>query len=121
MYKSKGFEVLAFPCNQFGGQEPASEEEIKEFTAGFGVTFPLFGKVEVNGDNAHPLFAWLKWEKAGTLGDNIKWNFGKFLVNKNGEAIKRYSPPTNPLSITKDIEAALAEDYTPGTPTIAQE
>jgi len=106
-YSSKGFEVLAFPCNQFGGQEPGSNAEVKAFAQSKGAKYPLFAKVDVNGPSADPLFVWLK-EAQGELGGNdIKWNFGKFLVNKEGKAIKRYPPTTSPNAIASDIVANL--------------
>lgn len=108
-YNSQGLEVLAFPCNQFGGQEPAPEAEIKAFAQGFGAKFPLFSKIDVNGKNTHPLYTWLKTEKRGTMGDDIKWNFAKFLVGKDGLPHERYSPPTNPLTIVPDIEKYLSQ------------
>ncbi|MBB3169474.1 glutathione peroxidase [Simiduia aestuariiviva] len=108
-YKDKGFEMLGFPCNQFGKQEPGGSEEISEFCElNFGVTFPLYEKVDVNGDNAHPLFTWLKSEAPGLLGTQaVKWNFTKFLVGRDGRVIKRYAPKDKPESIVADLEAAL--------------
>ena len=109
-YADQGLVVLGFPCNQFGGQEPGSDEEIGGFCEkNFGVTFPMFAKVEVNGDNAHPLFKWLRTEKGGLLGSKIKWNFTKFLVGRDGQVLKRYGSTTSPEKITGDIEKALAE------------
>lgn len=110
-FKDSGVEVLAFPCDQFGNQEPGSNEEIAEFcTMNFGVTFPVFEKVEVNGHNAHPLFNELKDKAPGLLGSKrIKWNFTKFLVNKDGTKVNRYAPTTKPADIQRDIEAFLAE------------
>ena len=108
-YRERGLEVLGFPCNQFGHQEPGDEAEISDFCErNFGVTFPLSSKVEVNGDGAHPLFDWLKDSKGGLLGDKIKWNFTKFLIGKDGVPIDRYAPTTKPESLRGDIEAALA-------------
>ena len=109
-YKDKGLEIIGFPCNQFGGQEPGTNEDISQFCEmNFGVTFPLSQKVDVNGDNAHPLFAYLKTEKPGVLGSTrIKWNFTKFLVNKEGQVIKRYSPTAKPEALERDIESLLA-------------
>lgn len=102
---SKGLRILAFPCNQFGGQEPGTEAEIKEFAAGFGVKFDMFSKVKVNGEGTHPIFEFLKSKQGGTLGNFIKWNFTKFLVNKEGVPVARYSPQTNPIpAIEKDLE-----------------
>jgi glutathione peroxidase len=105
----QGFEVLGFPCNQFGGQEPGSAEDIASFCSlNYGVTFPMFAKVDVNGANAHPLFKFLKRAKPGTLGfEVIKWNFTKFLVNRNGIAVARFSPMTRPEELQKNIEAVL--------------
>ncbi|ESN98543.1 hypothetical protein HELRODRAFT_192974 [Helobdella robusta] len=101
---SKGLKILGFPCNQFGGQEPWPEAEIKKFvTENYGVTFDMFAKIDVNGGKAHPLFQFLKSKQGGTLGDFIKWNFTKFLIDKNGEPVKRYSPTTEPLEIKKDL------------------
>ncbi|KAB7743947.1 redoxin domain-containing protein [Nostocoides sp. F2B08] len=107
-YGDEGFAVLGFPCNQFGGQEPGTEDEIAAFCeTSFGVTFPMFAKVDVNGSDADPLFEWLKSEKGGLLGDRIKWNFTKFLVGRDGQVIERYAPQTDPADLTEDIEAAL--------------
>jgi glutathione peroxidase len=109
-YKDRGFAVLAFPCDQFGHQEPGSDEEIASFCeTNYGVDFPLFSKVEVNGDNAHPLYKFLKSEKGGLLGDAIKWNFTKFLIDKQGNVIERYAPLTPPDNIARDIERELAK------------
>lgn len=110
-YKDKGLEVIGFPCDQFGGQEPGSDEEIAQFCSlKFNVSFPISKKIEVNGDNAEPLYETLKTEAPGLLGSKrIKWNFTKFLVNKNGEVLKRYAPTTKPEDIAKDIEAELAK------------
>jgi glutathione peroxidase len=109
-YAERGFSVLGFPCDQFGGQEPGNEEEIASFCErNFGVTFPLFAKVDVNGDDAHPLFAWLRSEKKGLLGGRIKWNFTKFLVDHDGQVVGRYGPTTSPEKIAADVEAALRE------------
>jgi glutathione peroxidase len=108
-YRRQGFSVLGFPCDQFGNQEPGDDAEIAGFCErSFGVTFPLFSKVEVNGDGAHPLYEWLRSEKGGLLGSTIKWNFTKFLVGRDGEVIGRYSPTTKPEKIAGDIEKALA-------------
>lgn len=107
-YAGRGFSVLGFPCDQFGGQEPGEDEEIAGFCERtFGVSFPLFSKVEVNGDGAHPLFRWLRTQKSGLLGGRIKWNFTKFLVDQQGRVVKRYSPTTKPEKIAGDIEKAL--------------
>jgi glutathione peroxidase len=110
-FKEKGFEILAFPCNQFGAQEPGNETEIKNFCSlNYNVTFPLFGKIDVNGKNAEPLYEFLKKEEPGILGTElIKWNFTKFLVNKKGEVLKRYAPNVTPESLEHDILKALSE------------
>ena len=108
-YRDRGFTVLGFPCNQFGGQEPGTEEEIGEFCQkNYGVSFPMFAKVDVNGDDEHPLWSWLKSEKGGLLGKKIKWNFTKFLVARDGTVIGRYSPTTDPADLAGDIEKALS-------------
>ena len=108
-YSAQGFAVLGFPCDQFGHQEPGDDAEIAGFCErNFGVTFPLFSKIEVNGDGAHPLYQWLRSEKGGLLGSKIKWNFTKYLVGKDGKVIGRYSPTTKPEKIASDIEKALA-------------
>jgi glutathione peroxidase len=108
-YKDRGFEVLGFPCNQFGGQEPGNADEIAEFCkVNFGVTFPLMAKVDVNGADASPLFDWLKAEKKGLMGTSaIKWNFTKFLIDRQGNVVKRYAPTDKPEAIARDIEALL--------------
>ena len=108
-YGERGFTVLGFPCDQFGHQEPGSEDEIATFCErNYGVSFPMFSKVDVNGDEAHPLFAWLREEKSGLLpGDAIKWNFTKFLVGRDGQVVKRYAPTTEPEKLGDPIEAAL--------------
>ena len=108
-YGERGFSVLAFPCNQFGGQEPGSEEEIQSFCdLNYQTSFPLFSKVEVNGAASHPLYAHLKEQAPGVLGSRrIKWNFTKFLVNQQGEVVARYAPSTKPEAIAGDIEALL--------------
>ncbi len=104
-YKDKGLVILGFPCNQFMNQEPLNEEEIKSFCSlTYGVTFPMFAKIEVNGENAHPLYKYLKEAQKGLLGSEaIKWNFTKFLVDKNGTVINRYAPATKPESLEVDI------------------
>ena len=109
-YAGKGLAVLGFPCNQFGAQDPGADSEIAEFCqVNYGVSFPMMGKVEVNGPAAHPLYAWLSAEAPGLLGSkSIKWNFTKFLVGKDGSVIKRYAPTDKPAELAKDIEAALA-------------
>jgi glutathione peroxidase len=109
-FKRRGFEVLAFPCDQFGHQEPGSDREILSFCeTNFGIEFPLFAKVEVNGDNAHPLFKYLKSQKGGLLGSSIKWNFTKFLVDRNGKVVGRYAPIVTPQRIASDIDKTLDE------------
>ncbi|MEY8212842.1 MAG: glutathione peroxidase [Colwellia sp.] len=109
LFQAKGFEVLAFPCNQFKQQESGSNEEIQQFCdLHFNIKFPLFNKIDVNGNNAHPLFSFLKQKAPGILGStSIKWNFTKFLVNRQGEVVKRYAPATKPEAITADIEKLL--------------
>ncbi len=107
-YKDRGFAVLAFPCDQFGHQEPGSDDEIQSFCeTNYGIDFPLFSKIEVNGDDAHPLYKFLKSEKGGLLGDAIKWNFTKFLIDKQGSVVDRYAPLTPPDNIARDIEREL--------------
>ena len=108
-YKDQGFEVMAFPCNQFGNQEPGDAGEIEQFCKiNFGLTFPLMQKVDVNGDNASPLFDWIKKEAPGLMGSKaIKWNFTKFLIDREGNVVKRYGPADAPASIAKDIEKLL--------------
>lgn len=108
-YKDRGLVILGFPCNQFGQQEPGDEAAISEFCElNFGVTFPLFKKVEVNGSNAHPLFVQLKKRAPGLLGSQgIKWNFTKFLINRDGQSVKRYAPATKPEALKTAIEALL--------------
>ncbi len=109
-YKKQGFEVLGFPCDQFGHQEPGSDEEIAAFCeTNYGVEFPLFSKIEVNGTKTHPVFEFLKSKKGGLLGDTIKWNFTKFLVAKDGKVVDRYAPTTPPERIAADIEKELAK------------
>jgi glutathione peroxidase len=109
-YGSKGLAVLGFPCNQFGSQDPGSNDEIASFCQlNYGVSFPMMAKVEVNGADADPLFKWLTAEAPGLLGSKaIKWNFTKFLVGKDGRVIQRYAPQSAPDALKKDIEAALA-------------
>lgn len=108
-YKEKGFTILGFPCNQFGKQEPGTESEISQFCElNYGVTFPLFSKVDVNGSDAHPLFQFLKEERPGILGtEAIKWNFTKFLINREGVPVKRFAPNDTPKSMVKSIEELL--------------
>ncbi|KAG9455911.1 hypothetical protein H6P81_000419 [Aristolochia fimbriata] len=108
-YKTQGFEILAFPCNQFGGQEPGSNGEIKQFACTrFKAEFPIFDKVDVNGPNTAPIYKFLKSSAGGFLGDVVKWNFEKFLVDKNGKVVERYPPTTSPFQIEKDIQKLLA-------------
>jgi glutathione peroxidase len=109
-YTDKGLVVLGFPCNQFGGQEPGSAKDIQSFCqTRFGVSFPLSEKVDVNGSNAHPLYKYLTSAKPGLLGlKDIKWNFTKFLIDKQGNVVKRYAPTDTPEAIAKDVEALLA-------------
>ncbi|GMM93817.1 glutathione peroxidase [Qipengyuania sp. MTN3-11] len=108
-FKDRGFEILGFPCNQFGGQEPGSDAEIAEFCkVNFGVSFPLMHKVDVNGPDASPLFDWMKSEAKGLMGSqSIKWNFTKFLIDREGRVIRRYAPTDKPESIARDIEKLL--------------
>lgn len=107
-YKDHGLEILAFPCNQFGSQEPGTNEEILQFACTrFKAEYPIFDKVDVNGDNAAPVYKFLKSSKGGLLGDGIKWNFAKFLVDKDGKVVDRYAPTTSPLSIEKDLKKLL--------------
>jgi len=108
-YKDKGFAILGFPCDQFGHQEPGDEKEIKDFCSlTYEVSFPMFAKVKVNGDDAHPLYKYLKSEEKGFLGTEfIKWNFTKFLVDASGKVLKRYSPTDTPEAIGRDLEGLL--------------
>ncbi len=108
-YKDQGFEILAFPCNQFGNQEPGDNEEIRSFCKlNYDVTFQLFDKVDVNGENTHPIYKYLKENVKGLLNSkDIKWNFTKFLVDKNGDVVKRFAPIKKPLSMKKDVEKLL--------------
>lgn len=109
-YKERGFEILDFPCNQFANQAPGTDGEIKSFCeTRFGVTFKIFHKIDVNGENADPLFTYLKKEKGGMLGSNIKWNFTKFLINKKGDVVKRFAPTDTPEKIENDIKKLLGE------------
>ena len=109
-YAGKGLAVLGFPCTQFGSQDPGLEAEIAEFCqVNYGVSFPMMGKVDVNGPAAHPLYKWLSAKAPGLLGSKfIKWNFTKFLVGKDGQVIKRYAPTHKPADLARDVEAALA-------------
>ena len=107
-YQEKGFEILDFPCNQFGNQAPGTEEEIESFCQSrFGITFRQFAKIEVNGKNQSPLYKFLKEQKGGVLGDNIKWNFTKFLVDRDGKVIDRFAPTVTPEKLEKNIEEVL--------------
>lgn len=109
-YREQGLEVLGFPCNQFGGQDPGSNEQIGEFCSkNYGVSFTMFSKVNVKGPEAHVIFRYLTNQSKGILGSGIKWNFTKFLVNRQGEVINRYAPTTKPESLEQDIEQALAQ------------
>jgi len=104
----RGFSVLGFPCNQFGAQEPGDAAQIEQFCSrNYGVSFPMFAKVDVNGGGAHPLYQYLKGEKSGLLGSSIKWNFTKFLVDRSGKVVARHAPTTSPEALTKEIEALL--------------
>ena len=104
-YNNRGFEILDFPCNQFAGQAPGTEAEIQEFCVSrYGTTFKLFAKINVNGEDANPLYSFLKKEKGGILGNEIKWNFTKFLVDQSGKVVKRYAPAVTPDTIEKDIK-----------------
>lgn len=108
-YKDQGLTVIGFPCNQFGAQDPGSDDEIGDFCQkNYGVSFPMMAKVDVNGSDAHPIFDWLKAQKGGVLTDAIKWNFTKFLIGRDGKVIDRYAPTTKPEAMKADIEKALA-------------
>jgi glutathione peroxidase len=110
-YRDRGFEVLGFPCDQFGHQEPGSDKDIQSFCeTNYGVSFPIFSKIEVNGANAHPVFRFLKSKKGGLLGDGIKWNFTKFLVDSEGNVVDRYAPQTIPVRLASDVEKLLPRD-----------
>lgn len=107
-YKDKGLVVLGFPCNQFGNQEPGSADEIQEFCqVNYGVGFPMFAKIDVNGSDAHPIFKYLKSELSGLLGGRIKWNFTKFIIDKTGKPVKRFAPTTEPNAMVSYIEEIL--------------
>jgi len=108
-YRDRGFEVIAFPCNQFGHQEPGDAGQIEEFCkVNFGLSFPLMGKIEVNGDNAAPLYDWMKAEAPGLMGTkSVKWNFTKFLIGRDGKVVRRFAPSDKPEGLEKDIEALL--------------
>ena len=109
-YKDQGFEVLGFPCNQFGGQDPGSSEEIGAFCQkNYGVNFPMFAKVDVKGPEAHILFRYLTNNSKGILGNGIKWNFTKFLIGKDGKVLNRFAPTTKPEELQSEIETALAQ------------
>ena len=108
-YRGDGLVVLGFPCDQFGHQEPGDDAEIADFCElNFGVTFPLFAKIEVNGDDAHPLYRWLRTEQPAESGEAVEWNFTKFVVGRDGRVLRRYGPATNPEEIAADLEDALA-------------
>jgi glutathione peroxidase len=110
-HRGEGLVVLGFPCDQFGHQEPGSEDEIAQFCeSSYGVTFPMFAKLEVNGDRTHPLYAWLKSEKAGPKGADIDWNFTKFLLDRDGNVLDRFGPTTTPEEMTPEVEKALAAE-----------
>ena len=107
-YKDQGLEILGFPCNQFAGQDPGDNKQISEFCLlNYGVTFTMFEKIEVNGENEHPLYTYLKNEQKGSLGNRIKWNFTKFLIDREGNVVKRYAPTVVPEKIEKDIRDLL--------------
>lgn len=107
-YNKEGLEIIAFPCNQFGEQEKGSNEDIQSFCQlNYGLTFPVFAKIDVNGDNEIPLYTFLKTQKKGAFGKNIKWNFTKFLINKKGQVVKRVAPTVNPLKMKNAIEQEL--------------
>ncbi len=110
-YNSRGFEILAFPSNQFGRQEPGSAQEIAEFCdRNYGVTFPVFAKIEVNGPDTHPLYRWLRRQKRGFLGmERIAWNFTKFLIDRRGTVVSRHAPSADPLKLRAAIEALLSD------------
>ena len=104
----RGFAVLGFPCNQFGGQEPGTAAQIEEFCcSNYAISFPMFAKIDVNGDHAHPLFRYLKNEKFGLLGPSIKWNFTKFLIDRSGKVVARHAPTARPEGLRREIEALL--------------
>jgi glutathione peroxidase len=104
----RGFSVLGFPCNQFGAQEPGDAKQIEEFcTSNYAITFPMFAKIDVNGNNAHPLFNYLKNQKSGLLGPSIKWNFTKFLIDRSGKVVARHAPTAKPEGLSREIEALL--------------
>lgn len=110
-YKNQGLEILGFPCNQFSSQDPGSNEEIKNFCMlNYGVSFTMFEKIDVNGDNTHPLYKFLKKESGGVLGSKIKWNFTKFLIDRNGNVVKRFAPNSEPKKFIGEIEKLLKEN-----------
>jgi glutathione peroxidase len=107
-FSPRGFSVLGFPCNQFGSQEPGDAKQIADFCEGkYDVTFPMFAKIDVNGFDAHPLYNYLKKQKSGLLGSSIKWNFTKFLIDREGRVVARHAPNTAPNGLKKEIEALL--------------
>ena len=107
-YHEQGLEILGFPCDQFAHQEPGSDEEIKQFCSlNFGVTFQLFSKIDVNGDNAHPLFKYITSALPGSIGKNVKWNFTKFLLDREGKPVKRFAPTTDPMKLEADIKKLI--------------
>ncbi|GAA0312020.1 glutathione peroxidase [Psychrobacter aestuarii] len=109
-YKDQGLVIIGFPCNQFGHQEPGDASEIGQFCQkNYGVSFPMMAKVDVNGSDAHPIYKWMKEQKGGVLLDAIKWNFSKFLINREGQVVERYAPTTEPKALADDIEAQLAQ------------
>lgn len=116
---ARGLRILAFPCNQFGKQEPGSAEDIRAFADGYGAQFDIFAKTDVNGPNAHPVFQFLKSRLSDVLGSSIKWNWTKFLVDRDGTPQKRFSPPANPLSLRPAIEALLDKPARPIQATLA--
>lgn len=108
-YEERGLRIIGFPCDQFGGQMPGTDEEAVTFCrTEYGVTFPVLAKVEVNGENAHPLWAWMEQEKPGADGPDVEWNFAKFLLDADGQVIERFSPRTEPVDLRGAVEAALA-------------
>ena len=107
-YREQGFEILDFPCNQFGNQAPGTDEEITDFCSSrYGITFPQFAKIDVNGENEAPLYTYLKSQKSGIMGKNIKWNFSKFLVDRQGNVVNRFAPTTTPEALDKEIVKLL--------------
>ena len=117
-YQDQGFIVLGFPCNQFGNQEPGDENSIAEnCLVNYGVTFPMFSKIKVNGKETHPIFKYLKKKLPGTFGKTIKWNFTKFLIDGDGNPVKRFAPTTKPEELEKDIREVLHEDVSYSNPT----